>query len=177
MNRSLGMADATFELEVVLEEPGWLTQLPGVVDLCRTAAKAAFVAAGGGHRVVSGGSAEACLLLSHDAHMRALNNAFRGRDEATNVLSFPSAEPDVLAAVGADGLPPALGDIIIALETTSAEAALEAKSLADHLRHLVVHGTLHLLGYDHATIPDAAEMEALEVRALATLEVADPYAS
>jgi probable rRNA maturation factor len=170
------MADATFDLEVVTEEPGWLTQLPDVVDLCRTAATAAFAAAGG-HRLVSGGSAEACLLLSHDSRIRALNNAFRGRDEPTNVLSFPSAEPDVLSAIGADGLPPALGDIIIALETTSAEAALEAKPLADHLRHLVVHGTLHLLGYDHATMPEAAEMEALETRALATLDIPDPYAS
>jgi probable rRNA maturation factor len=170
------MVDATFDLEVVTEEPGWLTQLPEVVDLCRTAAKAAFAAAGG-HRLVSGGSAEACLLLSHDARIQALNKAFRGRDEPTNVLAFPSAEPDVLAAAGADGLPPTLGDIIIGLETTSAEAALEAKSLADHLRHLVVHGTLHLLGYDHATMAEAAEMEALEVRALATLNIADPYLS
>jgi probable rRNA maturation factor len=170
------MADATFDLEVVTEEPGWLTELPEVVDLCRAAAKAAFAAAGG-HRLVSGGSAEACLLLSHNARIKALNNAFRGRDEPTNVLSFPSAEPDVLAAIGADGFPTTLGDIIIALETTTAEAALEAKSLGDHLRHLVVHGTLHLLGYDHATMPEAAEMEALEIRALATLDIADPYAS
>ena len=92
-------------------------------------------------------------------------------------MSFPSVEPDVLAAVGADGLPSALGDIVIALETTSAEAALESKSLADHLRHLVVHGTLHLLGYDHATAGEAAEMEALEVRVLAILGIADPYSA
>jgi probable rRNA maturation factor len=170
------MADATFELEVVTEEPGWLRELPNVVDLCRSAAEAAFAAAGG-HRLVSGGGAEACLLLSDDARIKGLNNTFRGRDEPTNVLSFPSAEPDVLAAIGADGVPATLGDIIIALETTSAEAALDAKSLGDHLRHLVVHGTLHLLGFDHATAPEAAEMEALERRALATLDIADPYTS
>ncbi len=109
--------------------------------------------------------------------MKQLNKAFRGRDEPTNVLSFPSVEKDVLAAIGADTFPSALGDIVIALETTTAEAELEAKSLADHLRHLVVHGTLHLLGYDHATADEANEMEALEIRALATLGITDPYAS
>lgn len=170
------MADATLDLAVLTETPGWLAKLPDAVDLCRSAASAAFAIADR-RWFVSGGSVEACLLLSDNERIRALNNAFRGRDEPTNVLSFPSVEPDVLAAVGADGSPSALGDIVIALETTSAEAALESKSLADHLRHLVVHGTLHLLGYDHATAGEATEMEALEVRVLATLGIADPYSA
>lgn len=176
MNRSVGMADATLDLAVLTETPGWLAKLPDAVDLCRSAASAAFAAADR-RWFVSGGSVEACLLLSDNERIRALNNAFRGRDEPTNVLSFPSVEPDVLAAVGADGSPSALGDIVIALETASAEAALESKPLADHLRHLVVHGTLHLLGYDHATAGEATEMEALEVRVLATLGIADPYSA
>jgi probable rRNA maturation factor len=176
MNRSVGMADATLDLAVLTETPGWLAKLPDAVDLCRSAASAAFAAADR-RWFVSGGSVEACLLLSDNERIRALNNTFRGRDEPTNVLSFPSVEPDVLAAVGADGSPSALGDIVIALETASAEAALESKPLADHLRHLVVHGTLHLLGYDHATAGEAAEMEALEVRVLATLGIADPYSA
>ena len=174
MNRNVGMADSTLDLTVLTETPGWLARLPDVVDLCRSAASAAFAAADR-RWFIPGGSVEACLLLSDDSRIRALNKTFRGRDEPTNVLSFPSVEPDVLAAVGADGLPSALGDIVIALETTSAEAARESKSLADHLRHLVVHGTLHLLGYDHATSGEASEMEAIEVRVLASLGIADPY--
>jgi probable rRNA maturation factor len=177
MSQSVWMpADATLDLEVLTEAPNWLAKLPNVVELCRTAACAAFSAAGR-HRLASVKTVEACLLLSDDSRVRALNNAFRGRDEPTNVLSFPSVEPDVLAATGADGLPATLGDIVIAFETTAAEAALEAKPLSDHLTHLVVHGMLHLLGYDHTTDGEASEMEALEVQVLATLGIAGPYSS
>lgn len=176
MNRNGGMADSTLDLIVLTETPGWLARLPDVVDLCRSAASAAFAAADR-RWFIPGGSVEACLLLSDDSRIRALNRTFRGRDEPTDVLSFPSVEPDVLAAVGADALPSALGDIVIALETTSAEAAQESKSLADHLRHLVVHGTLHLLGYDHAALGEASEMEAIEVRVLASFGIADPYSA
>lgn len=176
MDRSARTAGFILDLDVLIEEPDWLATLPNVVDLCRAAASAAL-ASTPWWGSVSSSPVEACLLLANDARVRALNEEFRGRDEPTNVLSFPSVGPDVLAAVGADGPPPILGDIAIALETSAMEAALESRSLSDHLRHLVVHGTLHLLGYDHATQGEAADMEELEVRVLASLGIADPYSS
>ncbi|MGE5600181.1 MAG: rRNA maturation RNase YbeY [Pseudomonadota bacterium] len=177
MNRNAGMTElAILDLEVIAETPAWAKRLPEFAELCRGAAGAAFAAASG-HRQVPGGAAEATLLLADDARIRALNKTFRGRDEPTNVLSFPNVEVDVLAAAGADGPPCALGDIVIAFETTVGEAAREGTSLSHHLSHLVVHGILHLLGYDHSTDDEALVMEALEVRALAALGIADPYSS
>ena len=175
MDRNDGMTEvAILDLEVIAETPAWATSLPGFVELCRAAADAAFAAASGDRRF-PGGAAEATLLLSDDARIRALNKTFRGRDEPTNVLSFPSVEVDVLAAAGADAPPCVLGDIIIAFETTAGEAARKGTSLRAHLSHLVAHGMLHLLGYDHTTDGEALEIEALEVHALAALGIADPY--
>jgi probable rRNA maturation factor len=116
-------------------------------------------------------SAEAAIALSSDERVRALNLTYRGKDKPTNVLSFPAGE---------DGLPPGsrrhLGDIVLAAETVAREAAAEGKPLHHHLQHLAVHGLLHLLGYDHETEAEAAEMEALEVEILGQLGVPDPYA-
>ena len=112
----------------------------------------------------------AVLALSSDAHVRALNRAHRGIDEATNVLSFQSAIP-----VGVDDQRP-IGDIVLAQETLEREAREGGIPLRDHVRHLVVHGVLHLLGYDHGADKEAAVMEGLETGILAGLGVADPYA-
>ena len=110
------------------------------------------------------------VILSDDAQVRVLNAQWRGQDKATNVLSFP-----LPAGPATDG-PTPLGDVVVAFETTRREAEAEGKSLADHFTHLVVHGTLHLLGYDHRTDGEANEMEALETLILMGLGVADPYA-
>ena len=109
---------------------------------------------------------EVAVLLTHDAAVRDLNARFRGKDQPTNVLSFP-------APANPEGL---LGDVAVAYETCAREAAEQGKSLADHLQHLVAHGVLHLVGYDHDVDADAEIMEALERRVLAALGVADPYA-
>jgi probable rRNA maturation factor len=114
--------------------------------------------------------AEVCVHLVGDTDIQALNKQWRGRDAATNVLSFPAAAP---AEIGAARL---LGDIFVAFDTVGREAEDEGKPLADHFRHLVVHGFLHLLGFDHEADARAEAMEALEVRILAGLGVADPYA-
>lgn len=114
--------------------------------------------------------AELSLLLTDDKRIRIVNRDWRGFDKATNVLSFPAAPPERIA------MSPVLGDIVVALDTVEREAASEEKSVADHFRHLVIHGLLHLLGEDHETAAEAERMEALEVAALARLGIADPYA-
>ncbi|MCO5090477.1 rRNA maturation RNase YbeY [Bosea sp. (in: a-proteobacteria)] len=114
--------------------------------------------------------AELSLLLTDDRRIRIVNRDWRGFDKATNVLSFPAAPPARIAQS------PLLGDIVIAYETVVREADAEGKSVADHLRHLAIHGLLHLLGEDHETEAQARRMEALEVAALARLGISDPYA-
>lgn len=128
--------------------------------------------------------AELCLLACDDARIAALNAAHRGKEGPTNVLSFP-ALPLAPATPGAPPPRPApdalgelfLGDVAIAFETCAREAAAQGKALADHASHLVLHGALHLLGYDHETEADAQRMEAIEVAILASLGIADPYST
>ncbi len=110
------------------------------------------------------------LCLADDATLRALNARWRGIDKATNVLSFPSA------SVGALGDATMLGDIALAYETLAREADNLCVPLADHYRHLIAHGFLHLIGYDHERDAEAERMEALETRILARLGAADPHA-
>jgi len=106
------------------------------------------------------------VLLTDDVTVRGLNHRFRGKDAATNVLAFPA--PEVPAGQ--------LGDIALAFGVCADEAAEQGKPLAHHLQHLVIHGVLHLLGYDHETDPDAERMESRERALLAGLGVPDPYA-
>ncbi len=115
--------------------------------------------------------AEVSLLLCDDARIREINREWRGLDKPTNVLSFPAAPPSMLAKS------PAVGDIAIAYETVAREAEEEAKTFRDHYMHMVAHGFLHLIGYDHETDDEADEMEALEISILGGLGVADPYAN
>ena len=112
--------------------------------------------------------AEVSVLFCDDAAIRALNRDWRGKDSATNVLSFP-------AAPAPPGAPAALGDIALAFGTVRREAEAEGKSLADHAAHLLVHGFLHLSGYDHEGDAEAEAMEAMERASLAALGIADPY--
>lgn len=113
---------------------------------------------------------EVAVMLADDARVRELNKEWRGQDKATNVLSFPAAQPP-----GATPQPLMLGDIAIAFETTRREAETEGKPFQDHLSHLAIHGFLHLLGYDHLDDDEAEEMESLEREILASLGIADPY--
>jgi probable rRNA maturation factor len=116
-----------------------------------------------------GEGSDVSLCLADDAALRALNLSWRGIDKPTNVLSFP-------AAPGRPGEATTLGDIALAYETLAREAEDLGVSLADHYRHLLVHGFLHLVGYDHETDAEAERMETLEAKILARLGVADPYA-
>jgi len=110
------------------------------------------------------GDAELSILICGDTTIRELNNQWRQQDKPTNVLSFPNEPENIL-----------LGDIIISMETTAREAGLENKALKDHFCHLMIHGFLHIFGYDHENDTEAAEMECLETEILKGLGIADPY--
>jgi probable rRNA maturation factor len=133
-------------------------------------AESAFPQLGTGKRNV-----ELSVRLTSDAEVHALNSEWRGKDKPTNVLSFPMAGPEELHASGDVGPELMLGDVILARGVCAAEAADKGIPLESHAAHLMVHGTLHLLGYDHMDDDSAADMEAREVRALARLGIADPY--
>ena len=167
------------EIDVTVSCAAWIEAVPGVEDVCRDAARAAC-AANGATAVAAPAGAEASLVLADDQFVRALNRDYRNLDEATNVLAFANADAAGGNAGGnggdgAAGAPRILGDVVVAYETAAAEATAKAKSLADHLCHLVVHGMLHLLGYDHQTAAEADRMESLEVQVLSRLGVASPY--
>lgn len=151
---------APLEVEVQVEDAGWTAVLPRAEALARAAALAAHAAAGAD---AAGG--EVVVLLTSDEEVRALNARFRGKDAATNVLSFPAGE---LA-------PGMLGDIALALGVCAREAREQGKRLDHHLQHLVAHGVLHLLGYDHEADDEAEAMEATERRVMAGLGAPDPY--
>jgi probable rRNA maturation factor len=112
---------------------------------------------------LAGHAGEVAILLAGDDEVRDLNRRFLGKDKATNVLAFPDIAAD------------RLGDVALAFGVCQAEAEEQAKPLGDHLRHLVVHGVLHLLGYDHLRDEDATRMEAVERRLLAGMNIPDPY--
>ena len=121
-------------------------------------------------------SVEVAVKLSDDAEVQSLNANYRGKDKPTNVLSFPMVQPDLLQSLeNSDDGEALLGDIILARETCAAEAAEKDISLHQHATHLMVHGTLHLLGYNHENEADAERMEDLEVKALASLGLPNPY--
>jgi probable rRNA maturation factor len=115
------------------------------------------------------GAAELSILLTNDEEQHALNREWRGKDSSTNVLSFPQIEP-FGPVIGI------LGDITLARETLEREAVEQGVSFTDHFTHLVVHGFLHILGYDHLTDAEALQMESLETQILGSLGVGDPYA-
>jgi len=119
----------------------------------------------------------ASLLFTVDEEIQVLNREWRTKDKPTNVLSFPMlTRADLLAMSGKDGGPELLGDIALAFETCTREAAEKGVGLKDHAAHLIVHGLLHLAGHDHeAGEAEAAAMEALEIKALAQMGIADPY--
>ena len=150
--------DVPFNVDILVGSPLWKGREEGLAKTLAAAAAAEGV----------GGTVS--LLLGDDASIAALNKEFRGKDGPTNVLSFPPAGE---AEQGAERF---LGDIALAAETIVAEAEFHRKRAEDHAAHLVVHGFLHLLGYDHENPVDAEAMEARERAILASLGIEDPYA-
>ncbi len=145
------------ELDLRVAEPAWTEALPALTDICQTALNA-----GAAQQTASG---EVSLLLTNDDEIQTLNRDWRGKDKPTDVLSFPADPVDA----------PFLGDIAISLGVTQKDAAAREIALDQHLSHLLIHGYLHLLGHDHKDDTEAAEMESLEIAALASLGWPDPY--
>ena len=157
---------------VAIDAEDWSGALPAARNTCERAALAALAGAG----IDRANQLEISILLTDDRAMRALNHAYRGQDRATNVLAFPAA--DAMSLDVGDTARPAptlLGDVVVAFETVASEARGQGKDLADHLTHLIVHGILHVMGYNHERAAAAERMERLEAEILAGLGVADPY--
>lgn len=160
MTRAISIAaslDATTMIDLIIEDEEWARAIPEMDALAQTCQKAATT-------LERGLDGEIALLASDDEALCALNERFRGKNTPTNVLSFPS-----------DGRPGFLGDIALAREICVREAAEKGISLHDHTAHLIVHGMLHLIGYDHQETADAEAMERREAEILALLGISDPY--
>jgi probable rRNA maturation factor len=153
---------AAASVAVLIRSPLWRVAGLRPAQTARRAARAALA--------VCETAAPVTVVLSDDTELRELNHMWRGKDRPTNVLAFPAG------SVPIRGRPP-LGDVILAFETVAQEAEAADLALPHHLSHLVVHGVLHLLGYDHEKPAEARRMEDLEVRVLAGLGIADPYAA
>jgi probable rRNA maturation factor len=163
-------------LEIALEADEEWDSSSSWEPLVRKAATAAIAESAFPQLNESSRHIELSVRLAGDEEVRGLNAHWRGKDKPTNVLSFPMAEVYELEAADEDGPAIMLGDIILAHGVCAAEAAEKGVSVSDHATHLVVHGTLHLLGYDHQADADATDMEAREARALERLGIANPYA-
>jgi probable rRNA maturation factor len=151
-------------VDIVTESPLWSAHSE-LEDIARRAVDAALAEAGRPYNE----DAELAVILADDERLKDLNRDWRGKDQPTNVLSFPAAEGEEIETA------PLLGDLVLAFETVESEAEREGKSFDAHFAHLVVHGTLHLFGFDHMSGEEADEMENLERAALARLGIADPY--
>lgn len=152
------------QIDVRVDEPAWGAEDP-LERLARRALETSVAVAD----LECPAEPELSLLFTNDTAMRALNNQWRGKDKPTNVLSFPGSD-------GEDPDAPLLGDIVLAFETCRSEAVADDKPFEDHVTHLLVHGILHLFGFDHETDAEAEEMEACETAILAALGIPDPYA-
>jgi probable rRNA maturation factor len=163
------------EIELTREEP-WPAG-PDWTTLARSAATAAIRRTPHGPLIGTPARIEISVRLASDEEVRVLNRDYRGKDTPTNVLSFPMVQPDLIETISenSDDGEVLLGDIVLAHGVCTREAEEKGISPEDHAAHLVVHGTLHLLGYDHLDDAEADAMEEIERRAMADLGLSDPY--
>ncbi len=153
----------SLQIDINVAAPAW-EAVAGLEALTRDCLRQSLAASG----AALAPDCEISVTFCDDAAIRALNAQWRGKDQPTNVLSFPT--PGALAAK------PLLGDVVVAYETVAREAGEQGKALRDHAAHMVAHGFLHLIGYDHETAAEAEAMEALERKIAAALGFPDPYA-
>ena len=161
------------EIDVLVEASDWLRCLPLARDIAITAAAASF--SGIGEKTAAGQDVELSILLTDNTTIAALNAKWRGKSGPTNVLSFPAKNIAHMPGIAPPGALVLLGDVAVAFETLMAEARAAGIAPEDHLRHLIVHGVMHLCGYDHENDVDADRMEIREAEILQTLGVSNPY--
>ena len=166
------MTGFVIAIEVTAPCAAWERWCPDAEELVRAAACLAVTNGVREAAILSSARSELTVVLADDAEQQRLNREWRGVNRPTNVLAFPAWDP---RGPLPEDAPMLLGDVVLACETVAREAVEQHKTVADHLSHLVVHGVLHLLGYDHATEPEAAAMESIEKAVLANLGVVDPY--
>lgn len=164
------MSDTAIEVDIIVEDTRWdVAGLPALAEKATSALAAHLGLAG----------YQVSILACDDPRIAALNADFRAKPTPTNVLSWPSdergAETDGGNPAAPDPTEPELGDIAIAYDTCATEAQLAGKPLSDHVTHLIIHGTLHLLGYDHERDADATLMEDIETQILGKMGLSDPY--
>jgi probable rRNA maturation factor len=157
VSRTITGKRAVPSIEIIVEDKGWLAVAKDLRGQIRRAAKVALLREGALRP-------ELTILLTSDERMRTLNRQYRGKDKPTNVLSFPAVAKAAY-----------LGDMAIAHGTAAREADAFGKPVLHHMLHLVVHGVLHLLGYDHEAPKEAEAMESLETEILAEMGIPDPY--
>ena len=162
-------------LEIALEADEEWDSSRSWEALVRNAVEAAVAESAFPQLAASERAVEVSVLLTGDDQVRRLNAEWRDKDRPTNVLSFPMVDPDDLRDATVAGPQVLLGDIILARGVCEAEASDKGVTVEQHAAHLLVHGTLHLLGYDHQSDGEAAEMETREIRALERLGIANPY--
>lgn len=168
MQAACGSASA--EIAVHCLEPSWKRSIPGVETLAQRTAGVAIASAPTAASLDR--PFDLSIVLVDDGYIRALNRKYRDCDKPTNVLAFPYQDKNYrLPGTG----PLQLGDVVLACETLEREALEQGKPVENHFCHLLVHGILHLLGYDHDNESQAREMEALEVETLSMLGIPDPY--
>lgn len=144
----------TPEIDILIEDDRWIASLADAEDYTKKIVTSALE---------KESDKEISIVLANDSIIQTLNKDFRGKDKPTNVLSFPQNDVKML------------GDVIISLDTIKREAEEQEKTLKNHYTHMLIHGTLHLLGYDHETDEDAIEMETLEIEMLENLGIKNPY--
>ncbi len=166
-----GNKGSAIQIDLSIEDSRWegleLGAWPDLQALCEAAIAAALQHV----RTKLAKNTELSILFASDSEIRELNRNWRQQDKPTNVLSFPAVTPDKLKKT------PVLGDLALAFETIEKEALADEKRFRDHTSHLIIHGFLHILGFDHQTVSDAERMEAVEIAALASLNITNPYAN
>jgi probable rRNA maturation factor len=164
--------EPSIEITVIIDRPCWENSTAHWESLLQPAVLKTL------HQLNWGHSSEINILLTDNAVIQSLNKSYRDQNKPTNVLAFPSLNPDEIAALyknKPEQSPIILGDVVLAFETIQQESNEQKKDFEKHLVHLTVHGTLHLLGFDHEKDDDAATMESLEIKILSSLMIPNPY--